>query len=57
MVLLGHSGAHVTAGKVSRDDVAELITLATFHPGAANATLGIAGAVQPTAGMVVAVVV
>jgi hypothetical protein len=50
-VLLGHSGAHVPAGKVTRDDVAELITLALFYPGAANATLGIAGAVQKTGGI------
>lgn len=40
VVLLGHGGAHVPAGKVSRDDVAELIALATFDPVAANATLG-----------------
>lgn len=51
VVLLGHSGAHVPAGKVSRDDVAELVALATFHPAAANATIGVAGAVQATGGI------
>ena len=51
VVLVGHSGAHVPAGKVSRDDVAELITLATFSPRAENATIGIAGAARPTGGI------
>ena len=36
---------------MSRDDVAELIALATFDPNAANVTLGIAGAAQPTGGI------
>ena len=36
MVLVGHGGAHVPAGKVSRDDVAECGG-GTFAPNAANA--------------------
>jgi len=36
VVVLGHSDAHTPAGKVSRDDVAELITAAMFHPAAAG---------------------
>jgi len=51
VVLLGHSDAHTPAGKVSRDDVAELITAAMFHPAAANATLSVAGAARPTGGI------
>jgi nucleoside-diphosphate-sugar epimerase len=43
VVLIGHGGARVPAGKVSRDDVAECVLSATFVDAAANATVGIAG--------------
>ena len=51
VVLVGHGDAHVPAGKVSRDDVAELIALSMFRANCANATIGVAGAPAPTGGI------
>ena len=51
VVLVGHGGAHVPAGKVSRDDVAECVVCGTFAPNAANATVGVAGSFKPTGGV------
>ena len=51
VVLVGHGGAHVPAGKVSRDDVAECVVCGTFAPNAANATIGGAGSFRPTGGV------
>ena len=51
MVLVGHGDAKVPAGKVSRDDVAEVISVATFAKNCQNATVGVAGAPAPTGGI------
>ena len=51
VVLVGHGDAHVPAGKVSRDDVAELIALSMFRDNCADATIGVAGAPAPTGGI------
>ena len=51
VVLVGHGGAHVPAGKVSRDDVAECVVCGTFAPNAGNATVGVAGSFKPTGGV------
>jgi hypothetical protein len=41
----------VPAGKVSRDDVAELIAISMFRANCADATIGVAGAPAPTGGI------
>ena len=51
VVLVGHGDAKVPAGKVSRDDVAEVISVATFAKNCQNATVGVAGAPAPTGGI------
>ena len=51
VVLVGHGDAHVPAGKVSRDDVAELIAISMFRANCADATIGVAGAPAPTGGI------
>ena len=50
-VLLGSGDAHVHAGKVSRNDVADVIVEALGRSQCENVTLSVAGSVTPSGGM------